>query len=257
MSGGGTDKFCLRWNDFETNISSAFRDIRDDKDLFDVTLSCGPRQVQAHKLILSACSPFFRTVFKQNPHQHPLLYLKGIQYDDLQSVLNFMYHGEVNVAQEDLNNFLAVAEELKIKGLTQNNSEDSGKSSSNSHPKQEAVKHRAPSLSKPPPLKMPSRPAPTAAVAAVEDDDIQEVVAEVKAEPGSSRMEVLEQYQDTSQQGDMVTYDEGYDYADYGEGEAEGYGGHMVEAGADQDKGGSRKQIVNTVFYCNQSDDRQ
>ena len=112
----------------------------------------------------------------------------------------------------------------------------------------------------PPSFKLPSRPAPTAAVAAVEDDDIQEVVAEVKAEPGSSRMEVLEQYQDTSQQGDMVTYDEGYDYADYGEGEAEGYGGHMVEAGADQDKGGSRKQIVNTVFYCNQSDrwnDRQ
>ena len=237
MSVGGTDKFCLRWNDFETNISSAFRDIRDDKDLFDVTLSCGPRQVQAHKLILSACSPFFRTVFKQNPHQHPLLYLKGIQYDDLQSVLNFMYHGEVNVAQEDLNNFLAVAEELKIKGLTQNNSEDSGKSSSNSQSKQEPVKHRAPSLN------LPTRPAPTAAVAAVEDDDIQEVVAEVKAEPGSSRMEVLEQYQDTSHQGDMVTYDEGYDYADYGEGEAEGYGGHMVEAGADQDKGGLENKL--------------
>ena len=76
--------------------------------------------------------------------------------------------------------------------------------------------------------------------------------SQAPAEPGSSRMEVLEQYQDTSHQGDMVTYDEGYDYADYGEGEAEGYGGHMVEAGADQDKGGSRKQIVNTVFFCDQ-----
>ena len=71
--------------------------------------------------------------------------------------------------------------------------------------------------------------------------------AEVVAEE-----QVLEQYQDTSQQGDMVSYDEGYDYADYGEGEAEGCGGHMVEAGADQDKGGSRKQIVNTVFFCDQ-----
>ena len=111
------EKFCLRWNDFETNISSAFKEIRDDKDLFDCTLSCGARQLQAHKLILSACSPFFKTVFKQNPHNHPLLYLKDIQFDHLQSVLNFMYHGEVNVAQEDLNNFLAVAEELKIKGL--------------------------------------------------------------------------------------------------------------------------------------------
>ena len=188
MSGGGTDKFCLRWNDFETNISSAFRDIRDDKDLFDVTLSCGPRQVQAHKLILSACSPFFRTVFKQNPHQHPLLYLKGIQYDDLQSVLNFMYHGEVNVAQEDLNVFLTVAEELKIKGLTQNSSDDGRKSSSIS--KQETVKHRPPSLPKPPPLKL-SPPvsvaaAPAAAVVTADvDDDIQEIPPQIKHEPFS------------------------------------------------------------------------
>ena len=113
------DKFCLKWNDFETNLSSAFRDIRDDKDLLDCTLSCGPQQIQAHKLILSACSPFFRTVFKQNPHSHPLLYLKGISFTDLQAVITFMYHGEVNVAQEDLNTFLLVAEELKVKGLTQ------------------------------------------------------------------------------------------------------------------------------------------
>ena len=168
-------------------------------------------------------------------------------------MLEFAYTGEVNVAQEDLNNFLAVAEELKIKGLTQNNSEDIGKSSSNSHPKQEPVKHRAPSLPKPPPLKMPSRPALTAAVAAVEDDDIQEVVAEVKAEPGSSRMEVLEQYQDTSQQGDMVTYDEGYEYADYGE--EEGCGGHMVEEGADQDKAVGLYQKDGNVLYT-KIDDR-
>ena len=57
-----------------------------------------------------------RAVLRRNPHQHPLLYLKGVKYSDLESVLNFMYHGEVNVAQDDLNSFLAVAEELKVKG---------------------------------------------------------------------------------------------------------------------------------------------
>ena len=57
-----------------------------------------------------------RAVLRRNPHQHPLLYLKGVKYADLESVLNFMYHGEVNVAQDDLNSFLAVAEELKVKG---------------------------------------------------------------------------------------------------------------------------------------------
>merc|ERR1712096_242559 len=62
------------------------------------------------------------TILRRNPHQHPLLYLKDVRYTDLQSVLNFMYHGEVNVAQEELNSFLSVAENLKVKGLTQNQS---------------------------------------------------------------------------------------------------------------------------------------
>jgi len=117
------EKFCLRWNDFESNISVAFRELREDKDFFDVTLACDDEQIQAHKVILSACSPFFRTILKRNSHDHPLLYLKGVKYIDLVSVLNFMYHGEVNVSQEELNSFLAIAEELKVKGLTQNKSE--------------------------------------------------------------------------------------------------------------------------------------
>merc|ERR1711970_915848 len=120
---GGTEKFCLRWNDFESNISTAFRELREDKDFFDVTLACDDEQLQAHKVILSACSNFFRTVLRRNKHEHPLLYLKGVKYVDLVSILNFMYHGEVNVAQEELNSFLAVAEDLQVKGLTQNNSQ--------------------------------------------------------------------------------------------------------------------------------------
>merc|ERR1719178_150098 len=113
-----SEKFCLRWNDFEANISGALQELRDDKDFFDVTVACEDEQIQAHKVILSACSPFFRSVLKRNPHQHPLLYLKGVKFSDLQSVLNFMYRGEVNVAQEELNSFLAIAEELRVKGLT-------------------------------------------------------------------------------------------------------------------------------------------
>ena len=121
MSGGGgsSEKFCLKWNEFESNVSTAFRELREDKDFFDVTLACDGNQLEAHKVILSACSPFFRGVLKRNPHAHPLLYLKGIKYEDVLAVLNFMYHGEVNIAQDDLNSFLAVAEDLQVKGLTQ------------------------------------------------------------------------------------------------------------------------------------------
>merc|ERR1712025_633624 len=73
----------------------------------------------AHRVIMSACSPFFRNMLRRHPHQNPLIYLKGVLFNDLQSVLTFMYHGEVNISQEDLNSFLAVAEDLKVKGLTQ------------------------------------------------------------------------------------------------------------------------------------------
>ena len=70
-------------------------------------------------MILAACSPLFRKILAhQKNQQNPLLYLKGIRLKELQAVLNFMYHGEVNVAQDSLNNFLAVAEELAVKGLT-------------------------------------------------------------------------------------------------------------------------------------------
>jgi len=189
-----SEKFCLRWNDFESNISFAFRELRNDKDFFDVTLACDDEQIQAHKVILSACSPFFRNVLRRNPHQHPLLYLKGVKYTDLQSVLNFMYHGEVNVAQEELNSFLAVAEDLRVKGLTQNqaasSNSNSNKRESYSQPKSPPTK----STSRPPPdrdpIHPPKRPRQEpipqpnnhSLIRHSADDDIQEVVP-VKSEP--------------------------------------------------------------------------
>ena len=112
------DKFCLSWNDFESNISSSLNKLRDDNDFFDVTLACDDEQFKAHKVIISACSPFFHTILKKNPHKEPLLYLRGVKQADLRGILDFMYHGEVTVYQEDLAAFLAVAEELKVKGLT-------------------------------------------------------------------------------------------------------------------------------------------
>jgi len=191
---GSSEKFCLRWNDFEANISGAFRELREDKDFFDVTLACDDEQLQAHKVILSACSPFFRTVLRRNRHEHPLLYLKGVKYADLVSVLNFMYHGEVNVAQEELNSFLAVAEDLKVKGLTQGNNSDSKQSHAPAQSRPDPPKPRIPppEHSAPPPIKRPrpgpspqqSRPSlPTQQSYQEQDDDIQEVQPIVKSEP--------------------------------------------------------------------------
>ena len=77
MGPATAEKFCLRWNDFESNITGAFKELREDKDFFDVILACADGQIQAHKLILSACSTFFRTILRRNKHEHPLVYLKG------------------------------------------------------------------------------------------------------------------------------------------------------------------------------------
>jgi hypothetical protein len=181
-----TDKFCLRWNDFESNISSAFRELRDDKDFFDVTLACDDEQIQAHKVIISACSPFFHNVLRRNPHQHPLLYLKGMKFTDLQSVLNFMYHGEVNVAQEELNSFLAVAEDLRVKGLTQNQPEREKKKSSittnkPSPPVTKAVSETVDKDTKRSKLN-PLSYATYALSQPTEDEEIQEVIP-IKSEP--------------------------------------------------------------------------
>ena len=216
------EKFCLRWNDFESNVSTAFRDLREEKDFFDVTLACDDSQVDAHKVILAACSPFFRNVLRRNPHQHPLLYLKGVKYKELVCVLNFMYQGEVNVAQEELNTFLAVAEDLKVKGLTQGNSSSDNKTKS--EPKSMAPR----SVSEQPSAKRP-RPAPvqsyqpSAAGGRAEDDDIQEVVP-VKAEPGGAALApTLDNtgYQAVDQSGAVAleeTYNEdNYDYGGYEE----------------------------------------
>jgi len=209
-----SEKFCLRWNEFENNISQAFKELRDDKDFFDVTLACDDEQIQAHKVILSACSPFFRNILRRNPHQHPLLYLKGVKYSDLQSVLNFMYHGEVNVAQEELNSFLAVAEELRVKGLTQNTQQ----SSQSTNPKQTypvPPKSPAPQKTRPPdrePSQPPKRakpsPAPIPNYTTADDDEIQEVVP-VKSEPhdiNNSAVNVYEHHHQAPVQSQVASH---------------------------------------------------
>ena len=114
-----SEKFALKWNDHQENISSAFNTLRDDTAFTDVTLiSEDGQQINAHKVILSTFSPFFMSIFKNNKHPNPLLYLKGFKAQQLHSIIDFMYVGVAEIYQENLDDFLAGAEELKLKGLT-------------------------------------------------------------------------------------------------------------------------------------------
>ena len=85
----------------------------------DVTLSAGGNNLKAHKVVLSACSSYFRDLLKGiSLWQHPVLVLKDVRFLELQSILEFVYLGEVNVEQDRLESFLKTAELLRIKGLT-------------------------------------------------------------------------------------------------------------------------------------------
>ncbi|XP_034239413.1 protein abrupt-like isoform X2 [Thrips palmi] len=111
-------QFCLRWNNFQSNITSQFETLRQDEDFVDVTLTCDGKSVKAHKVVLSACSPYFKELFKNNPCKHPIIILKDVQWFHLCALVEFMYAGVVNVAQTELPAFLQTAESLHILGLT-------------------------------------------------------------------------------------------------------------------------------------------
>ncbi|XP_040172780.1 protein abrupt-like isoform X1 [Anopheles arabiensis] len=113
-------QFSLRWNNYTSYIAGAFDSLRYEEDFVDVTLCCEGRKIRAHKILLSACSPYFKDVFKENPCQHPVIIFKNVRYTDLMSLVEFMYQGEVSVPQEQLPSFLHTAEILAIRGLTDN-----------------------------------------------------------------------------------------------------------------------------------------
>merc|ERR1719342_390442 len=113
-----TEKLALKWNDFQSNVASAFSLLRTNNNFQDVTLvSDDHKQISAHRVVLVACSEYFNNVLSQNSHSHPLLCLDGINFSELNNVLDYIYNGEVNINQEDLDRFLQVAQKLEIQGL--------------------------------------------------------------------------------------------------------------------------------------------
>ncbi|XP_061707766.1 protein abrupt isoform X6 [Cydia pomonella] len=115
---GGEQQYSLRWNDFHSAMVSSFRRLRDEEDFVDVTLACAGATFTAHKVVLSACSPYFRKLLKANPCQHPIVILRDVHDKDMESLLRFMYQGEVHIGQEQLKEFLRAAQLLQVRGLT-------------------------------------------------------------------------------------------------------------------------------------------
>ena len=114
-----SEQLYLQWSDFKDNIISSFGSLRKENDFSDVTLVSGDgHQVDSHKVVLSSGSPVFKNILKGNKHSHPVIYMRGLKSDDLFAILDFLYSGKANVPEENLESFLAIAEELQVMGLT-------------------------------------------------------------------------------------------------------------------------------------------
>ncbi|XP_034950688.1 zinc finger protein 629-like isoform X2 [Chelonus insularis] len=114
----GSEHYCLRWNNHQSNLLGVFSQLLESESLVDVTLACteGP-SIRAHKVVLSACSSYFQALFLDHPNRHPIVILKDVRFSELRTLVDFMYKGEVNVEYCQLSALLKTAESLKVKGL--------------------------------------------------------------------------------------------------------------------------------------------
>ncbi|XP_070152298.1 transcription activator GAGA isoform X2 [Polyergus mexicanus] len=116
--GSSSQLYSLSWGEFSSSLVSAVQLLRGHGDLVDVTLAAGGRSFPAHKIVLCAASPFLLDLLKSTPCQHPVVMLAGIGADDLESLLEFVYRGEVSVEPSQLPSLLQAAHCLCIHGLT-------------------------------------------------------------------------------------------------------------------------------------------
>jgi len=229
-------------------MSGGLRELRAAQQLEDVTLVVEGGELKAHRVVLASCSPFFRRILVSCSHQAPLLYLRGIPKQELSSMLDFMYQGEVSIGQDRLAAFLAVAEDLQVKGLTNSDPKDSQKSPSPAKTNRRKM-HFSPSSSSscstsglqgvkkarvasplqgsplpPPPLT--SRPSDD-----LHEDSIvaEDPIAEVKAEPLSNPKEgeSLLSKQLVAKAGESSRDGSDYSGAGYGGGEMMPYGDYQ------------------------------
>jgi hypothetical protein len=122
MSSETNKEYSVKWKNHLTHIQKSFDYLLNSNELTDVTLYCEGKKIGAHKILLSACSTYFRDTFKDVPCQHPVIILYGVEYNVLSDILHFIYNGEVSVDTSKLDSFLKTAQLLQISGLT----EDSG-----------------------------------------------------------------------------------------------------------------------------------
>ncbi|XP_060846497.1 protein tramtrack, alpha isoform-like [Rhopalosiphum padi] len=181
-------QFCLRWNNHQNTLISVFDSLLESGSLVDCALAAEGQCMNAHKVVLSACSPYFAMLLNQHFDKYPVLILKDVTYQELRSMMDYMYRGEVNITQEQLGSFLKAAESLQIKGLT----ESSGRSDRKLDTRKNATRNISPGLPKKsvtpkvadgafdPSMTAPPLPPPTPIVPTIPNTKRRKLVQPVK-----------------------------------------------------------------------------
>ena len=113
-------KYDFKWKTFPDYLVHVFRELGEEGNFTDVTLVSDDQiQTPAHKVVLSACSPVLKSLLVNNPHSHPLLFLRGIKQTELQAILKFMYFGETQIFENRINDFISVGKDLEVKEISE------------------------------------------------------------------------------------------------------------------------------------------
>ncbi|CAK9827968.1 Longitudinals lacking protein, isoforms H/M/V [Anthophora retusa] len=138
-------QFCLRWNNHQSTLIQNFDTLLETGTLVDCTLAAEGKYLKAHKVVLSACSPYFEGLLSEHYDMHPIFILKDVKFKELKAMMDYMYKGEVNISQDQLAALLKAAESLQIKGLSE--SKTSGSSKMDSRQQKVVPQTTAPSSS--------------------------------------------------------------------------------------------------------------
>eukprot|EP00094_Tigriopus_californicus_P001872 TCALIF_01805-PA protein Name:"Similar to lolal Longitudinals lacking protein-like (Drosophila melanogaster)" AED:0.31 eAED:0.31 QI:614/1/0.66/1/1/1/3/0/173 len=126
-AGAAGPMYNLQWNDHPNQLVAMFSNLFNSTSLVDVTLAAEGKHIEAHKMVLSACSDYFRSLFLVNPNQHPIVILKDVQFEDLKTIVQFMYQGSVEVSSDKISGFIKTADTLKIQGIGEKFTDEANK----------------------------------------------------------------------------------------------------------------------------------
>ena len=112
------EKYSLTWHAYSDHLKSMMKELMVNDDFSDVTLVTeDKRQIMANISILRVCSPVFKDILKKEKNSNPIMYLRGVQYSELESILQYIYLGEATFYKERTDEFFALAKSLEIQEL--------------------------------------------------------------------------------------------------------------------------------------------